>query len=324
MLVHARRLLTVADKWKVYRCKDKEKNIINTLTSNEKPITDTRTPVETVKTCEDYWYRIVQNECFADEISDLKKGKEVNKVSKIADVRPYVDTNGVLRAKGRVPLSPGLNFNNNPIILDSKHFATIMLIKEYHRKFYHASSNAVLNELRQHYHIVGLRRTMRSITNKCLVCRLHRRKPQNPLMGDLPTARVAARQKPFSHCGIDYFGPMNVKIGRRREKRWGVLFTCLTTRAIHIELAHSLSASSAIMAVQRLAARRGVPLHMYSDNGTNFRGAYNELKKAIIEMDNDRITDFAVREQIEWDFNPPDAPHMGGAWERLVRSIKQP
>ncbi|XP_033224957.1 uncharacterized protein LOC117177938 [Belonocnema kinseyi] len=149
-------------KWKVFAKKEKPR----------------KTKVDI---CENYW-------------------KEIPKGSKIIGLRPYLDENGVLRAKGRVDFAPGLKFNNNPIVLDSKHFATKMLIQEYHRKFYHASSNAVLNELQQKYFIIGLRSALRSIIHKCLICRLRRGKPQNPLMGNLPEARLAVGQRPFSHC----------------------------------------------------------------------------------------------------------------------------
>ena len=115
---------------------------------------------------------------------------------------------------------------------------------------------------------------------------------------------------------------MLVKISRRREKRWGVLFTCLSTRAVHLELANSLSASSAIMALQRLAARRGSPCVIYSDNGTNFRGACTELRSEISKIDTSKQHAYALKNGMKWVFNPPDAPHMGGAWERLIRSVK--
>ena len=83
---------------------------------------------------------------------------------------------------------------------------------------------------------MGLRQAIRTVVNKCVICRILRAKPYSPKMGPLPDARVAYRMSPFSYCGLDYFGPMSVKIGRRREKRWGALFTCLTTRAVHLEL----------------------------------------------------------------------------------------
>ena len=141
-----------------------------------------------VEMCEDYWYRVIQSDCFKNEINALRKEKEVSKSSKMAGVRPYLDENGVLRARGRINFSPEPRFKNNPIVSDSKHFATVMFIKEYHRKFYHASSDAVLNEMRQKYYVVGLRGALRSIISKCVICRLHRGKPQNSLIGDLPEA----------------------------------------------------------------------------------------------------------------------------------------
>lgn len=129
-------------------------------------------------------------------------------------------------------------------------------------------------------------------------------------MGDLPSERLQHHQFPFSCSAIDYFGPMQVTIGRRVEKRWGALFTCLTTRAIHLELVPSLSTSSMIMALRRMAARRGTPKVIFSDNGTNFVGANKELEEA------------AQEKGIKWKFIPPGTPNMGGAWERLVRSVK--
>ncbi|XP_076395364.1 uncharacterized protein LOC143265692 [Megachile rotundata] len=302
LLVIARRVHAIVGRWK-------GKNTV-------------KEPLEIVQIGEQYWYRVIQEEYFGAEIVALRDGRNINKGSKIAGLNPYVDEQGILRANGRVTATGLEGFDNRPIILEGRHPATKLLIAEYHRKFYHASSDAVVNELRQKYHIIGLRRVLRSLISRCIVCRIRRGRPQNPLMSALPVGRVAFRQRPFTHCGVDYFGPLMVKIGRRREKRWGVLFTCLTTRAIHLEIAHSLSASSAIMALQRLAARRGTPQVVYSDNGTNFRGADKELKDATASMDRAKIEEYALSKRVKWVFNPPDAPHMGGAWERLIRSVK--
>lgn len=142
-----------------------------------------------------------------------------------------------------------------------------------------------------------------------------------PPTGDLPAERLQPFRRPFSCCGLDYFGPMTVTIGRRREKRWGALFTCLTTRAVHLELVCSLSTDSAIMALRRMAARRGWPAVIYSDNGTNFRGADVELRKAYEEW-LPEMKQEAIRYETAWKFIAPGAPNQGGAWERLVRSVK--
>lgn len=96
-------------------------------------------------------------------------------------------------------------------------------------------------------------------------------------MAPLPPARLAAFERPFTYVGIDYFGPLFVAVGRRREKRWGVIFTCLTIRAVHVEVAHSLDTSSCIMAISNFIARRGSPREIYTDNGTNFKAAEKVL-----------------------------------------------
>ena len=106
-------------------------------------------------------------------------------------------------------------------------------------------------------------------------------------------------------------------------KRYGVLFTCLTTRAVHIEIAHSLETDAFIMALRRMMARRGRPAHIWSDNGTNFVGADRELAEAMKHWNQVNITDQLSRDRIQWHFNPPASPHFGGAWERLVQSAKR-
>ncbi|CAG7729101.1 unnamed protein product, partial [Allacma fusca] len=110
--------------------------------------------------------------------------------------------------------------------------------------------------------------------------------------------------------------------GRRREKRYGVLFTCLTVRAVHIELADNLSTASTINALRRFIGRRGSPDDIFSDNGTNFKGASRELREAFGNLDQKKIVETATAKGINWHFIPPASPHMGGCWERLVRSVK--
>ncbi|XP_052753091.1 uncharacterized protein LOC128201148 [Galleria mellonella] len=181
----------------------------------------------------------------------------------------------------------------------------------------------VVNEVRQKYWIINLRPTVRTVASRCLLCRIKKVTPKPSRLGDLPEARLAHHLRPFTHCGIDLFGPLEVTVGRQRPKRYGVIFTCLTVRAIHIEVVPSLTTDSLIMALRRAAARRGWPQCIYSDNGTNMRGADAELKKACAEiMNNDIVQSELAHRGVDWHFIPPASPHMGGAWERLIRSVK--
>ena len=102
-----------------------------------------------------------------------------------------------------------------------------------------------------------------------------------------------------------------------------MLFTCLTVRCVHLEVVEACDTGAFIKSLHRLVNRRGSPSHMYSDNGKNFKGATTELQEFIEKLDKTMIIDFATANHIEWTYDPPAAPPMGGAWERLVRSTKE-
>ena len=141
-------------------------------------------------------------------------------------------------------------------------------------------------------------------------------------MSDLPEKRLGHKQPPFNHTGVDYFGPLYIPVRRSTEKRWGFLFTCLTTRDVHREIIPSLDTSSCVMGIERFIARRGTPSTIWSDNGTNFVDAEKELLSCIKSWNGMAPTIFAHK-CVTWNFNPPGAPHHGGFWERLVRSVKR-
>ena len=127
----------------------------------------------------------------------------------------------------------------------------------------------------------------------------------------------------FTIVGVDYSGPFAVKRGRGREKRYGCIFTCLTTRAVHIETADTLDTDSFINSLYRFMARRGEPRLVRSDNGTNFVGAERELRKEMETWNQKRIQEAMSQRGIRWLFNPPAASHMGGVWERQIRSVRR-
>uniref|UniRef100_A0ABD2W2Q2 Integrase catalytic domain-containing protein n=1 Tax=Trichogramma kaykai TaxID=54128 RepID=A0ABD2W2Q2_9HYME len=279
-------------------------------------------PIQLIAKAEVECIRISQKTSFSQEIVSLKKFKSVDNHSRVFPLSPFLDADGILRVESRISFFKHAGFSNNPILLDSSDYFTTLLIEKYHRKFYHSNHDTVINELRQSYWIVGLRRALKRVVSHCSICKILRAKPVQSRMAVLPRARLAFRLKPFTHCGLDYIGLYGVKVGRRIDKRWGALFTCMTTRAIHLELTHTLNADSAIMALRRFAARRGTPSIVYCYNGTNFKAMSKELSVVLLSLDFSVIMDHASRCKILWKFNPPAAPHMGGARERLVRSVK--
>ncbi|XP_062533494.1 uncharacterized protein LOC134202511 [Armigeres subalbatus] len=154
--------------------------------------------------------------------------------------------------------------------------------------------------------------------NECTWCKVHRCCPQVPIMAPLPVQRITPHHRPFYSVGIDYLGPIEVTVGRRKEKRWVAVFTCLAVRAVHLEVVASLSTQSCLMAIRRFSCRRGVSREIFSDNATCFKGADNEMRKIHLECA-ENVSSAATA----WHFIPPATPHMGGIWERMVRSVKE-
>ena len=277
--------------------------------------------VRHLRRAEDEWVRQAQRESFRAEIDQLRKNDVISRDSKLWKLDPQLDADGIMRLGGRIGAAEIEEERKRPVILDGRHPYTRLLVIREHEKAGHANNERVVNDLRQRYWVTRIRPAVRQASRECIRCRVRRAKPAVPPHGDLPSARLKPYTRPFTYVGVDYFGPLVVTVGRRHEKRWGALFTCMTTRAVHMEVAHSLSTESAIMALRRMAARRGWPVKIYSDNGTNFRGADTELREAYKKWLPD-LREYSMTRRTDWVFIPPGAPNQGGVWERLVRSIK--
>lgn len=284
---------------------------------------------EELKEAETHIFRKVQWESYPDEVLALQAGGKIDSNSKLRKLSPYYDNvTGLIRMKGRVDAAPHVDEEfKRPIILERTHALTRLIASHYHQQFYHINHETVVNQMRQRFHISGLRVLIKSITSQCQKCKNSRATSHTPEMSPLPIERVHMFEKPFFYTGMDYFGPILVTVGRRHEKRWGVLFTCLVIRAVHIELASSLDTDSCILAIRNFMSRRGVVKTLYSDNGTNMRGAEAELRRAIQSLDKNRLQKegqhpLPAQTVTEWKFITPRSPHHGGAWERMVRSIK--
>ena len=155
----------------------------------------------------------------------------------------------------------------------------------------------------------------------CVKCRKLRRSLEEQKMADLPKERVEP-SLPFSHTGMDVFGPFTVKRARSLVKRYGLLFTCLSSRAVHVELLDDLTTDAFLNALRCFLALRGVVFSLHCDQGTNFIGASNELQEGLRKLDTGRMERYLAERQCEFIFNVPHASHAGGAWERQIRSIR--
>ncbi|XP_062713827.1 uncharacterized protein LOC134290665 [Aedes albopictus] len=275
-------------------------------------------------------FRMVQREQYPDEVAVLSKelqensmkGGRLERTSKIRTLSPYMDDAGVIRSESRISAATFVAYDTRfPIILPKEHEVTRLLLQWYHRRFLHANGETIVHEVRQRFHISALRAAVRNIAKLCQMCKVKKATPAVPRMAPFPEARLKPYERSFSYVGLDYFGPISFRVNRSTVKRWIALFTCLTTRAVHLEVAHSLSTESCKQAIRRFIGRRGAPVEIRSDRGTNFVGANNDLRKEMIEMDR-QLAETFTNTNTRWVFNPPAAPHMGGAWERLVRYVK--
>ncbi|XP_067947311.1 uncharacterized protein [Watersipora subatra] len=132
-------------------------------------------------------------------------------------------------------------------------------------------------------------------------------------MATLSSERLA-ETAPFTHCGLDFFGPFKVKERRKKRKTYGLIITRLSSRAILIELLEDMTSDSFINALRNLIAIHGAISTIRCDQGTDFVGAFNDLAK------NMRITHHYP--DIKFTFNPPHSSNMGGVWERLIRTAR--
>lgn len=140
-------------------------------------------------------------------------------------------------------------------------------------------------------------------------------------MADLPQDRVEP-SPPFTYVGMDCFGPFAVKRGRSETKRYGLLLTCLCSRAIHIELLDDMTTDALINGLRCFIAIRGAVRHIRCDQGSNFIGAKNELASALKELQTDRIGSYLLEHQCDFLFNSPCSSHAGGVWERQIRTVR--
>ncbi|CAB3244548.1 unnamed protein product [Arctia plantaginis] len=210
-----------------------------------------------------------QARSFPEELNTLRVGLLLPKSSRLLKLDPAVYDYELLRVRGRLGASTELSFDEkHPVILNGSCPITRLLVQHYHERAMHANHETVVNNVRERFWVTCIRPTVKAVVARCQHCRVQRAQPNPPKMDDLPLVRLTTTRRAFVNCGIDYFGPMEITIGRRREKRWGVLFTCLTTRAVHLELAASFSSDSAILALGRLIARRGQPAIILSEQGT--------------------------------------------------------
>jgi len=185
-----------------------------------------------------YWIQAVQGESFAAEFKALQENLSLPEGSKIARFNPFLD-DGFIRLGERLKFAE-LSCGRHPLLLDGQHHFTKLLILQTHIRLHHLGVRIILAELREEFWILRARQAIKQVLHSCLPCRMAEGLPGGEMEAPLPTDRVTPL-RPFAVTGIDYAGPLFVKVGNTLKKSYIALFTCATTRAVHLELCLDMS-----------------------------------------------------------------------------------
>ena len=247
--------------------------------------------------------RIEQKKFFNEEFSQLQADGNLAKNSRLRNLSPFIDDEfGIIRVGGRLGLSAFHEDKKFPSLISKESLLVPMIINKAHEASLHGGGLITLNLIRQEFWITNGRTLVNNFIKNCLKCFRFNTKPPNQLMADLPKERVTP-SRPFSQCGIDFAGPFRIKRGEE-TKIYVSMFICMSTKAVHMEIVSSLTKADCVLGLERFIARRGLPARIFSDNGTNFLGARNDLIKirALLDKDNktESIPSYVISKGCEW------------------------
>ncbi|XP_067933305.1 uncharacterized protein [Watersipora subatra] len=239
-------------------------------------------------------------------------------IKQLRKLHPFVDSDGLLRVGGRLEYGHHLEYGKKHPIILSKDPITMQLVRHYHVLTGHQGRRSTLAQLHlRGYWVVG-HSIISSVINLCTICKRLRANFQGQQMASIPEKRTEP-SPPFTYVGCDAFGPFLVKDRRSVIKKYGAIFTCMASKAIHIEMIDDMTTDAFLNALRCLIAIRGPVRQLHTDRRTNFIGAANELHGQI---QSGKLSTFTTDNHIEFVTNVPYASHMGGIWERQIRSIR--
>ncbi|XP_014672987.1 PREDICTED: uncharacterized protein LOC106813369 [Priapulus caudatus] len=210
----------------------------------------------------------------------------------------------------------------HPVLLPKEHCVSYLITQHVHEQGHYGVATTAA-KVRSQYWIVGVTNLAKTVKFRCVTCRRFKHQTEAQLMANLPVERMAPFTPPFYFIACDYFGPYIVKVGRNKTaKHYGVIFTCLNTRAVHLEVAVDCSTMEFLQVLRRFFAIRGKPKLIQSDNGTQFVGAERQLREMVRGWSEVELKAFCAERQVTWKFTTPLAPHQNGCAEALVKCCK--
>ena len=263
---------------------------------------------------ESSWTKTVQGSSFAPELQSLRRGDKPTLIQKQLNL--FLDNEGIIRCRGRIDKATLPESNKTPILMPSHHHFIDLLIRQGHDRVFHNGIRETLNIIRETHWIVQGREAVKRVLRRCVICQ--GKAYPTPQIPQLPEDRVGDHP-PFAVTGVDFAGPLYVKVLQDQHKVYVCLFTCGVTCAIHLELTRDLTVDSFLQAFRRFVSRQGLPTKMISDNAKTFTASSKEVRSIMRATE---VRRYLVDKKVTWEFIIEKAPWWGGFWERLVRSIK--
>ncbi|XP_002741926.1 uncharacterized protein LOC100373242 [Saccoglossus kowalevskii] len=292
---------------------------VQLLKSKEKCTQDKPSATE-LNNAEIHWITDIQHEHFADIfVSTKNDNKKYGHLR--SQLKLFIAEDKLLRLGGRLQYADLPYDTKHPILLPRDHQLTRLIVRATHDRIMHRGPQSTVNALRDRYWINSIRRVVNHVLHKCVVCRkVSGPAYAKPISTPLPECRVTATP-PFRISGIDYTGALYVRSAPNKTvtKAYVCLFTCATTRAVHLELVPDMSTRSFLLAFRRFAARRSTPSMLISDNATTFISAAHELRRL---MNDPEVQALLAHHRTMWKFIPKRAPWVGGFYERMIGITK--
>lgn len=263
--------------------------------------------------------KYLQRRHFGPEIEAFTKKEPIDRDSVLRSYDCFLDEDGILRLRTRLQSGANLTIDQvRPIILPEKCHIVELIIQFEHQRLGHPGSDRTIYAVRDQFFPLGLRRYVRKLISQCMMCKRLRGQPGKVSFGSVPKFRYDFQSAPFTNVGIDIFGPLKIAM-TTKGKRYGVIFSCATTRAVHIEPIHDQKAQSVFQALLNFMSRRGVPHRIYTDNGVNLMAVKKQLMKFLQQISNFHPE---LSLHVEWIQLTVSSPWRGGFYERLIRIIK--
>ena len=232
-----------------------------------------------------------------------------------------IGTGGLIESRGRIDNAHLPTCTQTPMLLPPRSLLTAMIIRDLHEKHHHCGVSTLVVLIRRHYWLPRARTHIKKLVRSCVHCRKVRgeamRRPPPP---PLPRERVVYT-RPFACAGVDYMGPITVKIPyeNEHERAYVCLFTCTVSRAVHLEVTKDLTTEGFLMGFRRFCSVQGVPNTIISDNARNFIGGHRFLEDLADDPD---VTSHMEVQRIEWKWITPRSPWEGGFYERMIQVVK--